>query len=1117
MLLGGGAQAYQLEQSLRFDPTDDTTLTVHTGWTSQRTWTWSCWVKFANPSSEQYIWLSRGTNCGIYVNSSRELTTVFNDSNVSTGIRLRDPSAWYHIVVKAEDYSSASPGYSDIYVYLNGELVQTRAAQTRGYFTFSNQTVYIGRYGNYTPISYEFDGYMAEMHMTDGYAYDPTDFGEYDSNGVWRPIEVTGLNYGSNGFYHTFDTSASNGIGHDHSGNGNHSTPSGFSTGSVDYAATGADPSSKIQSGSYQDFWDGNTSTGIVIGQGAYVQMTSTSLPAATSTVGFYTGNGASTAYLRINGTDEFNATSTTIQWWDFSFSGAINKVEIGYLGGSGSSNTYRAFRIDGTTIVGNPGEDLDVLSDTPTTNWCTLNPLEKPGGTAPVYENGNLTLRNSTNYFFAHGVGTFGLNSGKWYFETSGDGTIYVQIGFVDSSQIASMTGGGGITGANISWHYQSNGIIRGLSNTYQDTGLTAASTAGDIMALAIDFDAGEASWYVNGTQVGSTVDFSSYLTDSRIWYPVVAVTNEGTDVTNVNFGQRDFAYTPPTGFKALNTSNLPVPDIADGSDYFAALVGPGDTETAWSETNTAISVSGGQLTTYDGLANTNYLLGLTDTKYPPIDFIRSLRELELDGYDDWYIGSKYEMEVIYYNLKPTTDNNTTVASSQDNSYSVPQRTSANYTTSSPAQTSVTAFQSGGAQAFDSETSTGFIYYTSSPASTSAANGKSFTATGIAAGYNYDSGQKYSENGLTRAIRRVAYTGSEPSLGAAYGGGYYAGLYSLNGDGTATHALIVSDKANGENTGMKALVQQKFSSGLYWIKDREATDEHKLIDSVRGLTNQLSSNSPSAETTYSDPDNASVAWNWLAGGSGTSNTVGDINSTVSAVPKAGFSIVTYSGTLSSTPATVPTVGHGLGVAPSLVISKSRNATGDDSGNWFVWHSGAGTGNWLRLNTNNAAASISTSGGGTMVAPTDTVFSTPYISGSNVNSNNYIAYCFAEVEGYSKFGSYVGNNTSDNAFVYCGFAPAWLMVKSYGTGGTNYDWRIYDSQRNTYNPVDDHLEANSGLNENGDSRINAIDFLSNGFKIRNSYAEVGSSTTYVFAAFSEHPFGGNGVSPVTAR
>jgi len=331
-------------------------------------------------------------------------------------------------------------------------------------------------------------------------------------------------------------------------------------------------------------------------------------------------------------------------------------------------------------------------------------------------------------------------------------------------------------------------------------------------------------------------------------------------------------------------------------------------------------------------------------------------------------------------------------------------------------------------------------------------------------------------------------------------------------------------------NGSTQSITGVGFQPDFVWIKGRTNTTNHVLVDSVRGATEVLESDSTTDEYTDAqsvksfDADgftlgtsndvnnsaagfNSYVAWCWKAGGTPVTNNAGSISAQVSANPSAGFSIVSYTGTGSTA-----TVGHGLGVPPQMLIVKRRDSAGYS---WNVYHESTGNTGVMYLDATDAFATDSTRWNNT--SPTSTVFSIGSGAALSGSGGTFIAYCFAEVEGYSKFGSYTGNNTTDNVFVYCGFSPAWILIKSSATGGTGYDWRIYDNKRNTYNPVDNHLEANQSLAEDGDSRINPIDFLSNGFKIRQSYAEVGSNTTYIFAAFAEHPFGGNNVSPATAR
>lgn len=297
------------------------------------------------------------------------------------------------------------------------------------------------------------------------------------------------------------------------------------------------------------------------------------------------------------------------------------------------------------------------------------------------------------------------------------------------------------------------------------------------------------------------------------------------------------------------------------------------------------------------------------------------------------------------------------------------------------------------------------------------------------------------------------------------------------------------------------------------WIKARTAADNHGLFDSVRGANNRLISNLTNADVTLTDTlmsfnsngftlgvdaggrVNAStetyVAWQWKANGAAVSNTAGSITSQVSAGVSQGFSVVTYTGTQ-----TAATVGHGLGVAPKMIIVKARS---NGTFNWTTWH-GTFTGNgYIYIDGTNAVGSSSGPWNGTL--PTSSVFSLGADLGTNRSADTYVAYCFSEVAGYSKFGSYTGNGSADGPFVFTGFRPRWVLVKA--TGGA-YHWWIWDTARNTYNAMNDALVPDLSVAEQSPL---PIDCLANGFKLRTSNGEMNNSgTTYIFAAFAEHPF-----------
>ena len=336
-------------------------------------------------------------------------------------------------------------------------------------------------------------------------------------------------------------------------------------------------------------------------------------------------------------------------------------------------------------------------------------------------------------------------------------------------------------------------------------------------------------------------------------------------------------------------------------------------------------------------------------------------------------------------------------------------------------------------------------------------------------------------------------------------------------------------------NGGTQSITGVGFQPDFCWFKRRDTgASNHALQDVVRGVTKFIQSNTTSAEATSSNyltsfnsdgfslagdgdvnENNANhVSWNWKAGtGQGSANTDGTINSTyTSANTTAGFSIVKYNGS-----GTAGTVGHGLGAVPKMIIIKeiSGNASGGNQA-WSVYH--VANGNTHNMNLNTTSGKIDDIDFND-TTPTSSVFSVG--SQNRVNSGNgngvYVAYCFAEKTGYSKFGSYVGNGNADGTFVYTGFSPAFLMVKRTDTTGV---WGMYDNKRIGYNTtqgVQNVLRANSsdatatgGGNAGG---YGGIDFLSNGFKGKLSDGNMGASGgTYIYMAFGQSIVGTNGVT-----
>jgi hypothetical protein len=769
---------YQIDQSLRFNSADSANLSrSYSSPTNAKIGTFSFWCKLGKLATAPQTVIQESSNtiyAGFDNNNTGDYTFgVYLQNNTTKQARVttqvfRDYSAWYHIVIAVDTTNGTAANRLKLYV--NGSEVTTFTTSNtidQNINVFPSGAYRIGSYGGSVEF---FDGYLAEINFIDGSALTPSSFGETDiTTGAWIPKRYTGT-YGTNGFYLKFDPAATNGIGHDHSGNGNNFTATGFTT----------------------------------------------------------------------------------------------------------------------------SGTGTDVMSDTPTTNWCTLNPLDDAGN---IESNGNLDIQGDGSSFDAI-RSTIAMSSGKWYAEfviNTESAASRIVAGLLAVTDSNDGTLGDTSKGYSI---FESGSDVRKYNNGTSSVLQSSASLdPTDVQMIAFNADTGKlwfgknGTWFASGDPVAGTNEAFSGLTSGP--YAFAASAYNSSDTGTFNFGQRAFAYTPPTGYKALNTANLPEPTIKDGGKYFDA---------------------------------------------------------------------------------------------------------------------------------------------------------------------------------------TTYTGASANQSIANAGG--------------------------------------FQPDLVWIKNRNLTNRwHNLQDSVRGSGYSLFSNDTYEEVndvgtrqitfqsngfglvgTNADINSSTgtyVAWQWKAGGAGSSNNAGTITSTVSANASAGFSIVTYTGNATSG----ATVGHGLGVAPNFVIIKDRSAAFD----WRVWLTTFGTGNALSL---NSTAGTSSNSAVMQAAPSSSVMSL-LGSGYSVNNsgNTYVAYCFSEVAGYSKFGSYTGNGSTDGPAVWCGFRPAWLLIKRTDSSS---DWILQDSKRLGYNVDNNDLIPNQSYAEATDDRL---DQLSNGFKLRSTFATSNASGgTYIFAAFAELPF-----------
>lgn len=450
----------------------------------------------------------------------------------------------------------------------------------------------------------------------------------------------------------------------------------------------------------------------------------------------------------------------------------------------------------------------------------------------------------------------------------------------------------------------------------------------------------------------------------------------------------------------------------------------------------------------------------------------------------------------------------------------------------------------------------TGYAYYSNNGnkinGGTSVSYGQSFTdGDVIGVELNLFTGElTFYKNGVSQGVAYSGLTGPfVPALGV-YDNGYYSdinfgqkpfvytapyGSKTLCTANLPISSIVDSSEHfdivtwTGDGTDNRFIPAGNWD--LVWVKNRDAPTHHAIHDRLRGNDKALATNSTDAENvntgyfafvedgfeiSYSGTSGATTRWNasgdeyvawcWNMGGTSNPNTDGSVPSTVIMNKETGMSVVSF--TAPSTNGAFA-IGHGLTKKPDLIIQKELSS----SGNWHTWHSGTCTteDEYLLINTTGKRSSTSNVWGTNI--PNDTVFEMTVGVSTDAN-NNEIAYCFHEVEGFSKFGTYTGNGNTNGPFIHCGFTPRFVMIKRTDTTG---NWHIRDTTRDPYNPSNSWLLANA-TDAEGSTSSSSWNVYSNGFKLNgNSAATNGNGGTYVYAAFAEFSFGGKGLYPLEAR
>ena len=580
---GGG---YTISRSLRFNSADSAYLNrTPTSAGNRKTWTWAGWVKRSNLGTVQPFFsaAANGTVDNDYFDARFDSSDTLQLYGYSTLYRqtsnvFRDASAWYHFVITVDTTSGSAN--NRLRIYVNG--VETSYAIQNN----PNQNTDLGvnrasthELGHEAGFSRYFNGYLADIHFIDGQALDPTSFGEFDDNGIWQPIAYSG-SYGTNGFHLDFaDNSTAAALGTDTSGNGNDWTVNNISVlqGTGNYVPAMSSSGALTYGTTFLNGFDGNITNSVFGPAGGTMTFSPSPGIAYTSSVEVITA-GDSYSQASLNGA---TAVSTPNNTWTTLATGSGTISTIVFSDTNSSEPGFAAIRVDGVILTDYRAASAnDSLVDVPTNgteedtgvggevrgNYATLNPLNIHSAANDTISNGNL---NCSMVGGSAGLApsTIGFSSGKFYYEV-----------------VWSDNAANGVIGIrrSDSRNYDNSYIYVGTGNKYTNggsgTSYGSSFVNGDVIGCAVDMDAGTLTFYKNGASQGQ-----AFTGISGTYTFIQGIFGGTTGAYSVNFGQRPFAYTAPSGFKALNTANLPAPVVTKPSEYMdvALYTGNGSTQT--------------------------------------------------------------------------------------------------------------------------------------------------------------------------------------------------------------------------------------------------------------------------------------------------------------------------------------------------------------------------------------------------------------------------------------------------------------------------------------------------------------------------------------------------------
>ena len=1117
--------AYLIEQSLLFDGASYLSRTPSTAG-NRKTWTFSCWLKRGELGVSDTVFSAGdgGLNYSrINFQADNTLIIVAYTGgsavyNYQTSAVFRDTSAWYHIVVQQDVAAGA------VALWVNGVSVALNELTQKpiNYDGYINNT-FAHSIGRLSAAAAIYSGLMALPILVDGAALDPTSFGEEDDDGYWNPIDFTGAS--TIDFIDGYSQSLSDDQyvmrgsgGTVYEGVGQAFTLDEASTiyGAEVYLSQGLSPT-------------GNATIGLYAVSGS---VGSTAVPTGSllasytvdvTTLSARAGSGNNDAIFMPFGTP-----------YSASAGGYAVTVEFVLAGAS----NYLSVEKDSTS----PTHDGNAVQKTSGGSWAASTsaamPFQVYAETTASFGTNGFQLDYADTAFYGKDI-SGGLTTAE-KFDTSGltyigDMTAHSALstafdGDLFESGVSGVAKASSPGFVGVDWGSGVTKTVKGvIVYSYSDKGFKESTNPS--VTVTLYGSASSPASATDGTSLGSTTfTDGSGTTVAQIFNDDVTSTtgyryhwvsvNTAADchVSEVVFLGNASGDVPANSYLGQNftaadqLSDTPT-DSADDEIGNWMTMSPINTNTnvTFSEGNMRLVGSGGDKRT----SISSMILPSTGKFY-------------FEAYWNSYAGDSgigfMDTNVMHTSTWRTDANGSPGGTQNTDGYAA--NDGPNYYVDGGGAVSLTSPATTNYQQLAIDMDTGEVWYginntwlnSGNPAAGTGEVG-TFDAANLANGLFFitslRSGADVTLNFGQRAFNYTPPTGftglsqtanySTPTI--ADPSAYFETLL-YTGDGSASKRTDIA---------FNTLSQPDF----VWIKQRSSTQDHALHDSVRGVPEKLESNTAgaavggsgfgsdgfgpngvgselrifTADAQYNASGATYVAWCWKAGGAAVSNTDGSITSSVSANPTSGFSIGTYTGTGSN-----GTLGHGLTAAPEFMIFKSRSVA---SQAWQVWHKNLSSGTQiLYLERTDGTTTNSTAWNSTV--PTSSVISIGTEGSHNTASSTNVFYAWHGVEGFSKFGSYRGNGSTDGPFIFTGFRCGLFIIKCTSTTG---GWYMVDSRRNPYNPVVTRLFANTTAVDADDAL--GMDFTANGVKFRNNSSAFNTaSATYIFAAYAENPFQG---------